>query len=329
MQNKSKNSLKRFFSPAESSNRKKGRTNVPETPEALELSSGSDTEQPTKRSHERKQPDQSWFKFYPWLNQQVIDGKVTLFCSLCKERKGKTIFATGTTNYRLEKIKNHVKTSEHKESEDLSKPQQLKLITNFAKQLGIDKLNIISLMRNIYFCSKNNQAINIFPELCNLISIQIKNSKEYLVSNKTSVLKQPDFRENNNTRAQYASYSNCNAGNEFLESICHVIEESLFNELNSSIYWSILIDESTTLTNNKHLAIVSKYLVNNIPYMRYLGMLNLEETDALYIFNQIKSFILSKNLNFNSLIHFGSDGASTMTGNFIYLFIFISLFLIQ
>ncbi len=53
--------------------------------------------------------------------------------------------------------------------------------------------------------------------------------------------------------------------------------------------------------------------------MRYLGMLNLEETDALYIFNQINSFILSKNLNFNSLIHFGSDGASTMTGNFVYL----------
>ena len=59
-------------------------------------------------------------------------------------------------------------------------------------------------------------------------------------------------------------------------------------------------------------------------------MLNLEETDALYIFNQIKSFFLSKNLNFNSLIHFGSDGASTMTGNFIYLFIcfFINLYLI-
>jgi hypothetical protein len=51
--------------------------------------------------------------------------------------------------------------------------------------------------------------------LCKLISIQIKNSKEYLISNKTSILKQPDFKENNNTRAQYASYSNYSAGNEF------------------------------------------------------------------------------------------------------------------
>ena len=47
-------------------------------------------------------------------------------------------------------------------------------------------------------------------------------------------------------------------------------------------------------------------------------MLNLEETDANYIFNQLRTFISSKNLNINSLIHFGSDGASTMTGKFIY-----------
>ena len=73
----------------------------------------------------------------------------------------------------------------------------MKLVTNFAKQLGINKLNIISLMRNVYFCSKNNQAINVFPELCKLISIQIKNSKEYLVSNKISILKQPDYGETN------------------------------------------------------------------------------------------------------------------------------------
>ena len=89
-------------------------------------------------------------------------------------------------------------------------------------------------MRNVYFCSKNNQAINVFPDLCNLVSIQIKNSKEYLISNRTSILKQPDYEENNNTRVKYASYSNCNAGNEFLESICHVIEENLFEEVNNS-----------------------------------------------------------------------------------------------
>ncbi|CAB4401810.1 unnamed protein product [Rhizophagus irregularis] len=109
MSSSSKNSLKRFFPPAESSN-KRGKTSIPQENQEELSSSESETEQaPTtkgKRSHERKVPDQNWFKFYP--------------------------------------------------------------------------------------------------------------CKEYLVSSKTSILKQPDFKEND-TRAQYASYSNCNAGNEFLE----------------------------------------------------------------------------------------------------------------
>jgi hypothetical protein len=75
---------------------------------------------------------------------------------LCRERKRKTVFVIDTTKYHLENIKNHVKTNEHKESENLSKSQQLKLLGNFAKQLEIDKLNIISLMRDVYFCFKNN-----------------------------------------------------------------------------------------------------------------------------------------------------------------------------
>ncbi len=81
-----------------------------------------------------------------------------------------------------------------------------------------------------------------------------------------------------------------------------------------------MINESNIIVDNKHLVIVSKNLINNISYMRYLRMINLEETDASYIFNQMKSFIFLKNLNINSLIHFRSDGTTTMIGNFYFLF---------
>ena len=150
---------------------------------------------------------------------------------MCKERNGKTVFAVGITKYRLESIKNHTKITEHKESEDLFKPQQTRIITNFAKQLGIDKLNIISLMRNIYFCAKNHQLINLFPNLCELVTTQIHNREEYIISDKTCILKTPHY-EKNKMKASYGSYTNNNSGNEFLSSICNVIEESLFEELN-------------------------------------------------------------------------------------------------
>ncbi|CAG8669166.1 10960_t:CDS:2, partial [Scutellospora calospora] len=185
----------------------------------------SDTEQvSTKRSHIRKDPNQNWFKIYPWLKKEVVENKVVLFYTICRERNGKTVFAVGTTKYRLESIKNHIKTTEHKESEDLSKLQQTKIITNFAKQLGIDKLNIISLMRNVYFCAKNHQPINLFPNLCELVTTQIHNHKEYITSDRVS-------------------------------SICDIIEEGLFEELNTSKYWSLMIDESNTISDDNYLAI--------------------------------------------------------------------------
>ncbi|CAG8787935.1 24411_t:CDS:2, partial [Racocetra persica] len=178
-------------------------------------------------------------------------------------------------------------------------------------QLGIDKLNIISLMKNVYFCAKNHQSINLFSNLCELVTTQIHNHKEYITSDRVCVFKTPQY-EKNKTKASYGSYTNNNSENRFLASICDIIEEGLFEELNASKYWSLMIDESNTISDDKHLAIVAKYLINNIPYMRYFGMLNLEETNALYIFTQLKSFFKSKNFNFNSLIYFGSDGASTM-----------------
>ena len=98
------------------------------------------------------------------------------------------------------------------------------------------------------------------------------------------------------------------AGFEFLDSIGSVIKQSLFEELNSSLYWSLMIDETNSIDHDKYLAIVAKYVVNNVPIMRYLGMVNLDSTDGESIYNNIISFCNSNE------IHFGSDGASNMTG---------------
>ncbi len=112
-------------------------------------------------------------------------------------------------------------------------------------------------MRNVYFYSKKYQAINIFSDLSKLVIFQIKNNKEYIISDKISILKKLEF------------------------------DDELFKELNNSKFWSIIIDKSNTIVDNKHLAIVSKHLIDNIPYMCYLKMINLEETDASYIFNHL------------------------------------------
>jgi len=170
-------------------------------------------------------------------------------------------------------------------------------------------------MRNVYFLSKQNLSSHIYPDLCKLMMLQIENNNELIIAEKSSTLKPAALEKTSTPRSAYGSYTNSKSASDFLDSIASVIKKSLFEELNSSIYWSIMIDEANSIDNDKYLAIVGKYIVNNIPYMRYLGMINLESTTAENIYNQILSFCISNEISYHKIIHFGGDGASNMTGN--------------
>ena len=64
----------------------------------------------------------------------------------------------------------------------------------------------------------------------------------------------------------------------------------------------------------KTLALVSKYMVNNILTLRYLEITAVFNTSAESLLKAIDLFILQKGLPADKLYHFGSDGASNMTG---------------
>ncbi|GBB86298.1 hypothetical protein RclHR1_12720005 [Rhizophagus clarus] len=104
------------------------------------------------------------------------------------------------------------------------------------------------------------------------------------------------------------------AGLNFIESFSCIIECQVIEEINKSTGWSILLDESTTITIDKYLAIISKHIVRNEPVLRYLGMINLEECDVSLITKDIEIFCNTKGISFKALFHIGSDGASVMIG---------------
>jgi hypothetical protein len=265
-----------------------------------------------KESHIRKTADPKWFDDYPWLRIESVNGNIMLYCRICRSCNGMTTFAKGTPLLRIDKIKNHMRTSEHKKCLELLEP-------SITRQLSTERLMIISLMRNIYFCSKNNIPLSTYSDLCDLISLQIENNNGLIISDNMFTLKPASLEKPLPSKSKYGSYNNRISGFDFLDSIVHVIKISLFEELNSSVNWSIMIDETNSVDDDKYLAIVGKYIINNIPYMRYLGMVNLDSTDGEGIFNQIKSFCTLNEISYHNIIHFGSDGASNMIGMNHYL----------
>ena len=55
-------------------------------------------------------------------------------------------------------------------------------------------------------------------------------------------------------------------------------------------------------------------MANNVPVLRYLGLIELDDCSANNITTQIRSFLNEKELQIKNIAHFGSDGASVMTG---------------
>src|ERR1700722_4537573 len=71
------------------------------------------------------------------------------------------------------------------------------------------------------------------------------------------------FVTNANISSSYGTYQNYNSGKEMEKAISFIIKEELFQEINNSPFWSIMIDEITSISDEKHLAIVSKHMSHN------------------------------------------------------------------
>src|SRR5688572_4607945 len=121
------------------------------------------TENKQEDSHSRIKVNKKWFCIYTWLGTEIINESTILFCKLCRDRNGSTQFALGTESLRLDGIKRHLNTHEHKESElqflnsnhsgsdsedDMYTLSEASIQSN--ELLDKEKLLIISLIRNVY-----------------------------------------------------------------------------------------------------------------------------------------------------------------------------------
>ena len=167
-------------------------------------------------------------------------------------------------------------------------------------------------MKYVYFAVKNPLSLNLYPDLCNLVLNSNKNTLQvqpHLLQLPPLSSLQPPV-----DTSPYGSYCTSNYARKFEEAIFYVIEKALIDEIKASEQWSILIDESTTITDEKHLVIVSKHISNNVPVLRYVGLIELDDCTANNIVIQIKNFLMEKELQVENIAHFRSDGASTMIG---------------
>ena len=85
----------------------------------------------------------------------------------------------------------------------------------------------------------------------------------------------------------------------------------------SSQSFSIIIDETTAISTKKCLIIVVRYFDFSISRVKdkFLTLLEVDHVDAKALFNVLKTFFTSLNIDMKNIIGFAADNASVMMGS--------------
>jgi len=276
-----------------------------------------------KRPKTATSPKEKWRMIYgDWLEYRNIGETVMMFCTWCERAGYGNQMAKGCSTYKKDLLDRHVKNQEHVLLENARKTNQPNIMQSLSRNLLNDKEKIINQMKCVYFAAKNHLSLNLYPGLCDLVLNTNKNADNTIHPLKLPPLSSLNPSADTANTSQYGSYLNPMSARKFEEAIFYVVEKALINEIKVSDQWSLLIDESTSITDEKHLVLVSKHMANNVPVMRYLGLIELDDCSANSIMAYIKNFLVEKDLQIKNIAHFGSDGASVMTGMFVLAFAF-------
>lgn len=311
--------MKRYFPSVETQPSAKGKQKQSEFPGESSSSEKPDSSKPSevKRRKNRSAPDPKWMDNGndAWLEYREVNGTLVMFCRWCESKKYTNELAKGTSNYRKQSIDRHLNHHEHKTEAEARRNQNI-IRVDFSRNLDTHKVRAITQMQCIYFMAKKYLALSVYPDLYELIDFHRKNSEVMKLCDTPETLQSPSLLtkdlplESN----EYGSHLSNTSAKEMEEAIVYVIEKALCEEIRSSNHWSIMIDETNSITDEKHLAVVSRHISHNVPVTRYLGMIDLDDLTAEAIAFDLKSFIIAKGLKVENLLHFGSDGAATLIG---------------
>ena len=158
-----------------------------------------------------------------------------------------------------------------------------------------NKGKIISSMKMIYILAFNSMPLSSFPNL-----IQFGRFMDM-----------PSI----GAIDEYGTYSNAVSRREFLLAIANVLEDKLIEEVTTSPYFSIMVDESTDRALESHLITYVTYLANNgigQSKIEFLNLSGIPNGTASFIFETWKKTRIKYDLNQTHLVGLATDGAAFM-----------------
>ena len=111
-----------------------------------------------------------------------------------------------------------------------------------------------------------------------------------------------------------ATYWSHQSAESMQDAIAAVLKSNVDKLVQASPFFSLLIDESTDVSNHENLVVYVKLLNDCKPELHFLENINVCDGKAETITSAINMLMQKRNLQKNKMTGFGSDGASVMTG---------------
>ena len=245
-----------------------------------------------------------WTLLHPWAYvTKSLLGEDKIKCIWCEDARKNNVFTDGgSQSLQLSSLNEHSKSSDHIIA---SAMHYAKIQNRNANVKGPMDEKISEMMHSKYqrivLCMK---LVHFYA--CNDIPLE-KYAKQVQLQRELGTPNAPASNE-------YGAYANAISAREFLMAIKNHTRNHLYDEIRGSPFFSILIDESTDRTLEKHLIIYVLYLSEGgkgEPHCKFVRLLSVENARAEAIYNSINAFILESNLNLKKLVAFASDGASS------------------
>ena len=203
----------------------------------------------------------SWTVQYSWL---IVTGDgldKRLKCSVCTKRKVRSVWANeGSPNVQKNSVERHGDSEEHKQAE---------------KELLKSRIKVEAYDIHI----KEEESFHVEDDDVKLFHTIFYVSKEELPTEKVNSLLELQNLNGANTKYKSLSYVTIN---EIQDCISNILQRSLVEEIIQSEFYSVMIDESTDLSVQKHLSVCVRFVKNGEAVTKFLANVFIQDGKSTY-----------------------------------------------
>ncbi|XP_033729785.1 SCAN domain-containing protein 3-like [Pecten maximus] len=243
-----------------------------------------------------------WTVDRPWLINRTVctdeEPYVVMLCRLCIKHQTSTSVWTvdGCRTIRLDKVKDHEKSSQHKTSlakEDArsaGEAQATSVSTSTEKAVR-DALKVL------FYIVQNNLSLDLFSSMVDMCIDVGSPTLQHL------------------RLAKNASYTSWDIVQELLSFLSEEVQRTVLTEIRQSPCYGLMVDEVCDVVSNKHMAMCCQYITpDGDVSSAFLCDPFIKDGKAATIVDTIQEEITSLTLDSQKMAGFASDGAAVFTG---------------